>query len=39
MQHVMREWPDGRCKLAAILTILRFRSKEPDLFATGDDEP
>ncbi|MGH7076916.1 MAG: malto-oligosyltrehalose synthase [Acetobacteraceae bacterium] len=39
MQDFMQAWPDGRCKLATILTILQFRNKVPDLFAKGDYEP
>ncbi|MGH7101139.1 MAG: malto-oligosyltrehalose synthase, partial [Acetobacteraceae bacterium] len=39
MRHFMQAWPDGRFKLAAMLTILGFRARQPELFANGDYEP
>ncbi|HJU17893.1 MAG TPA: malto-oligosyltrehalose synthase [Stellaceae bacterium] len=39
MARFMREWQDGRFKLAALLTLLEFRRREPALFAEGGYEP
>ena len=39
MLRYMREWEDGRFKLAAIATILDLRRNTPSLFANGSYEP
>ena len=36
---LMREWRDGRVKLATIALLLALRRKEPDLFISGDYQP
>ncbi len=36
---MLREWWDGRFKLAAMHVLLGFRREHPDLFANGDYEP
>src|SRR5206468_6951706 len=39
MSRFMRSWRDGRFKLAAVLSILALRRKEPELFSEGSYEP
>jgi (1->4)-alpha-D-glucan 1-alpha-D-glucosylmutase len=39
MRSFMRNWQDGRFKLAAITTLLGVRRDHPDLFASGEYEP
>jgi (1->4)-alpha-D-glucan 1-alpha-D-glucosylmutase len=36
---LLREWPDGRIKLATTALLLALRRKDPDLFADGDYQP
>ena len=35
----LREWPDGRIKLAVTATLLRHRATHPGLYAAGDYQP
>jgi (1->4)-alpha-D-glucan 1-alpha-D-glucosylmutase len=36
MGRFMRDWQDGRFKLAAITTLLRLRARRPELFQAGE---
>jgi (1->4)-alpha-D-glucan 1-alpha-D-glucosylmutase len=35
-EHWLRQWQDGRLKLAVTRTLLRLRAREPKLFAEGE---
>jgi (1->4)-alpha-D-glucan 1-alpha-D-glucosylmutase len=39
MAHWLTNWPDGRIKLALIVTLLRHRREQPALYADGDYQP
>lgn len=39
IQSWLREWHDGRIKLAAIITLLAHRNTHPELYHSGDYQP
>jgi (1->4)-alpha-D-glucan 1-alpha-D-glucosylmutase len=38
-EALLREWPDGRIKLATTALLLSLRREDPELFADGDYQP
>jgi (1->4)-alpha-D-glucan 1-alpha-D-glucosylmutase len=36
MPQLLRDWPDGRIKLAVAATLLRHRAEQPELYGDGD---
>jgi (1->4)-alpha-D-glucan 1-alpha-D-glucosylmutase len=39
MPQLLRDWHDGRIKLAVTATLLRHRAEQPELYSDGDYQP
>ena len=39
MPQLLRDWHDGRIKLAVAATLLRHRAEQPELYSDGDYQP